>query len=75
MKRSQWSQPCTPEGVSFPPQQDHVFVPSGENKRYLCALHGCRSRGMHEACVTCGWPADEHPVSLGKRAKETQAHA
>lgn len=44
--------------------QDHPFVPSGKPKLYGCAQWGrCRSNGVHEACATCGWPADEHPAS------------
>lgn len=42
---------------------DHPFEPSGTTKEYGCVQSGqCRTRGLHEACTRCGWPADEHPT-------------
>jgi len=43
---------------------DHPFAPSGENGLFLCFQFGCRSRGIHEKCATCGWPEDEHQRAL-----------
>jgi len=54
-------------GIGWTSQwQDHLFQPSGLTKQYLCIQFGCHTRGLHEACAQCGWPADEHPtVSIG----------
>jgi hypothetical protein len=64
-------EPCVPGSHRGKPGQDHVFVPSGETKRYLRKLHGCLSGGSHAACSTCGWPADEHPAVVPQRQRRT----
>lgn len=57
-------EPCVPGGRPGKPWQDHVFVPTGEQKRFGCYQFGCLSRGFHVACATCGWPRDEHPEEM-----------
>jgi hypothetical protein len=54
----------------------HAFVPSGTSKQYGCVQSGrCRSRGVHEACAVCGWPADEHPGGGVGMTRAQQARA
>jgi hypothetical protein len=54
-------EPCVPGRRPYTSHKDHAFSPSGVTQRYLCALHGCRSAGLHHACAVCGRPEDEHP--------------
>jgi hypothetical protein len=56
---------------------DHDFSPSGVIKFYMCGPNAaagyvkgvkkCATDGHHEACATCGWPADEHRDYPGRR--------